>query len=484
MKLADVVNGPWAITPAMHSEIQGIYARHCRGDKIDLVALEARMGAPLPGPTKGYTVDSGVAIIPVDGVLAKRANLFTMISGGTSMQLLASDIQEALDDPSVTSIILNVDSPGGTVDGTQELANQILAARGQKPIIALADGMMCSAAYWIASAADQIFVSSDTALVGSIGVVAQHQDVSTQENQRGVKTTEITAGKYKRIASQYAPLSTEGLKSIQDQVDYTYSIFVNDVARNRGSTPETVIENMADGRTFLGQQAVQAGLVDGVATLAELVERASSGDFDKSAPGANGGRGAGALQAAEQNPLLNATGKPAATDADKPDSPIGAQKMDVSTLKAEHPAVAQALIDEGRAAGAAAECERIKAVEEQHMAGHDALIATLKFDGKTTGPQAAVQVLAAEKKKGGDRLAALRDDAGKASVKNAPMPEDDEDPDDEETKKAKKADKAGASINPHAVAAAAQEYQRQEARAGRKVSAAQAVYHVQQAAAK
>lgn len=268
MKLHDIATAPWAITPEMFGEVQAIYSRHLRGEKIDLNALEAKIGAPLPGATRGYDVDqNGVAVIPIDGVLSKRMNLLSQISGGTSMALLASDIQQALDDPLVSTIILNIDSPGGTVDGTQQLANMIFEARGTKPIIALADGTMASAAYWIGSAADEVYAASQTTTVGSIGVVATHKDVSGAEASAGVKTTEIAAGKYKRIASQYEPLTQEGRQTIQDAVDYTYSIFVNDVARNRGTTADTVLENMADGRMFQGQQAVDAGLVDGIATL-------------------------------------------------------------------------------------------------------------------------------------------------------------------------------------------------------------------------
>jgi len=495
MKLYDIVSAPWAITPEMFGEVQSIYARHMRGEKIDIKSLEAKLGGPLPGPTKGYDVVNGVAVIPVDGVLAKRMNLLTAISGGTSMQTLAEDFQDALDDPLVTSIILRVDSPGGTVDGTQELTNLIYNARGQKPIVALADGTMASAAYWIASAADQIFVSSDTAMVGSIGVVSTHTDVSGSEAQRGVKTTEIAAGKYKRIASSYAPLTPEGRQSIQDQVDYTYSIFVNDVARNRGVTAETVIENMADGRVFLGQQAVDAGLVDGVATLTELIQRAADGEFsdEKDDDPLAHANGAGARQATEEVPTQQAESAGDAPQANHQEE----KTMDVQKLKAEHPAVAEALINEGKALGATAERERIQGVEAQSMPGHEALIATLKFDGKTTGPEAAVQVLAAEKAKKNDRLEALRKDAQAAAVTHAAAPapgdedEEDDDPDAEDDSadddasaspsggKPKKKATIATLHDAHRVARLAQNYQAEQKANGITVSAAAAVAHIE-----
>lgn len=156
--------------------------------------------------------------------------------------------------------------------------------------------------------------------------------------------------------------------------------------------------------------------------------------------------------------------------------------MDVQKLKAEHPDVAEALINEGKQIGATAERERIQAVEAQAMPGHEALIATLKFDGKTSGPEAAVQVLAAEKAKKGDHLAALRADATAANVPHAAAgdkpddnQDDDEDEDDDEEAKAAAIQKAG---GPAAVAASAQQYQKKMRREGVKITTAQAVAHV------
>ena len=275
MKLLDILTAPWAIIPEKLIEIQNIYFTHLRGEKIDIKAIEAQIGKPLNNKKKTYQVIEGVAIISVEGVLAKRANLFMDISGGTSMQLLERDINVAMEDPDVKSLLFYIDSPGGTVDGTQELANHIHSLRGRKRMVSYAESLMGSAAYWIGSAADEIVMSGDTTQVGSIGVVATHIDVSKAEERIGVKTTEIVAGKYKRIASQYAPLSEEGKATIQDIVDHVYSIFVRDVAINRGMSEEKVLNDMADGRIFLGQKAINAGLVDRMETLDQTVGRLS-----------------------------------------------------------------------------------------------------------------------------------------------------------------------------------------------------------------
>ena len=266
MRLIDIINGQWAITAEMLDEIQAIYARHLRGEKIDLARLSAETGLAFDNHPQGYVVEDGVAVLPIDGVIAKRANLFTRISGGTSSELVGRDFQIALSDPAVQAIVLSVDSPGGTVDGTPDLADLIYQSRGQKPVLTHSDGMIASAAYWIGSAADAVYLSSEVAMAGSIGVVTKHVDVSAAEAKAGIKTTEIYAGRYKRIASQYEPLNDEGRAAMQKAVDYAYSVFVDAVARNRGATAEEVIANMADGRVFQGSQAVTAGLVDGVST--------------------------------------------------------------------------------------------------------------------------------------------------------------------------------------------------------------------------
>ena len=114
MKLLDIVTGPWAIQPAKLLEIQAIYATHLRGDKIDLEAVEKRLGRPLNNEPKGYEIRDGVAVLPVSGVLAKKMNLFSSISGGASYELVGRDFQQALNDPAVEAIALVIDSPGGT----------------------------------------------------------------------------------------------------------------------------------------------------------------------------------------------------------------------------------------------------------------------------------------------------------------------------------------------------------------------------------
>lgn len=386
MKLLDVLTAPWAIQPEKLLEIQAIYAAHVRGDKIDLAGVEARLGRPLANEHKGYDVVDGVAIVHAVGVSAKRANMFMQISGGVSTELLARDLREAAADEVAHSIVLRIDSPGGTVDGTQTLAQLVRAIRDVKPIVALAGGTMASAAYWYGSAASAVYIEDDTTQVGSIGVVATHVDVSAAESQRGVRTTEITAGRYKRIASQYAPLSEEGRATMQAHVDHLYSVFVNAVADHRGVSPDTVVRDMADGRVFIGSQAIQAGLVDGSRSLEQLIDQLNT---DRSSAAQRPARAALQTQASTQGATMPITRDQLAADA---------------------PDLLQALLQEG----ASAERQRIQDVQAQAMPGHDALIATMAFDGKTTGPMAAVAVLNAER--------AARANAAQQLANDAPNP--------------------------------------------------------------
>lgn len=407
MKILDVLSDtPWAIMPDKKVEIDSIYLAHTRREKIDLDAVEKRIGSPLNNQAKGYEVTKGVAILPVEGVIAKRMSLMTRISGGVSTSYLQTDFRQALADPSVKAIVLHIDSPGGAVDGTQELANLIFQSRGKKPVVALADGLMASAAYWIGAAADQIFVTSDTTQVGSIGVVATHVDVSKAEEQMGIKTTEITAGRFKRIASQYAPLSQEGRASIQDHVDTLYSVFLSDVAKFRGGTPEDVHERMADGRIFIGKAAIDAGLVDGVSTLSELIDRLASGEGPSKISPRRAGAAVVRADAEDLNAGDGASSDPANPNKEKnnmADTKVELTAEDVAPFVekaiAEARADFDAKADAFREEGAAAERARIQGCLDAALPGHEALARELAFDGKTTPGDAALKINAAEREK-------------------------------------------------------------------------------------
>ncbi len=388
MKLIDVINSPWAILPEKLQEISEIYCTHLRGDKIDIKGIEARLGEPLNNQTPEVEIDNGVAIVPINGVLGKRMNMVKRISGGTSMQIIENQLKAVMENQEVESIVLDIDSPGGTVDGTFELASFIHGLRGEKPIVALANGMMGSAAYWIGSAADKIYITGETTHVGSIGVIATHIDISKSNEKQGMVVTEITSGSAKAFGSENKPLSEEGRLTMQAHVDLLAGIFVDSVAKFRGLSKEHVLGVAGDGKVFIGHQAIEAGLVDGVSTLDGLINTMSPEV-----------EGESKLFLRSQNDMSKETLPVLTAEAIRSDYP--------DVYKSLHEASFQA----GLEAGKKQEMERIKAVEEQLIPGHEALIDGMKFDGKTTGPEAAAAVVRAEKNLLSSKAKELEEDA-------------------------------------------------------------------------
>ncbi|MGA0890876.1 MAG: S49 family peptidase [Burkholderiaceae bacterium] len=435
MTVLDVLNSPWAILPDRLEEIHAIYGARLRGEEPDLAAIEARIGKPLASEPQGYEVRDGAALVLLRGVLAQRMNLMSNISGGTSTELFARDVRQALEDPAVRSIIVMADTPGGAVAGTQSAADVVRSARGRKPIATFAEGMMASAGVWIGTAADQVILSDGSTQVGSIGVVATHTDVSKREEAMGIKTTEIVAGKYKRAASQYGPLTEIGRATIQEQVDYLYGLFVSDVAQNRGVNVDDVLNKMADGRMFIGQQAIDAGIADQITSLDVLI--------------------------AQLNDRANAQARTTITVRSVSSMTPTEQ---AAQWAAENPEAAAVLRAEGRIEGAQGERDRIAAVRAQSMPGHESLIEALAADGHTTGPEAAMAVVAAENALRKVQAQARQDEAP-APVAFAPAPEGLE----------VKAEAPAAEIDPQALASRAREIKADAAAKGRTLTDSQAV---------
>lgn len=259
-----VYGRPWAILPEKLTEIESFVAQWAAGrSSADYGAAESPRR---PQKTRG------VAVLPVFGTISQRANLVTNASGGTSTEQLRAQFRDALQSREVGTIVLQVDSPGGSVAGVPELAADIYAARGTKKIIAVADSLMASAAYWIGSAADEVVVTP-SGEVGSIGVVAVHREASVAEADAGIATTVIKAGKYKAEGNGSEPLSEPARLHIQDMVDSFYALFTRAVARHRETTVASVRDGYGEGRTVTATEAVRLGLADRVATFHEVLEK-------------------------------------------------------------------------------------------------------------------------------------------------------------------------------------------------------------------
>lgn len=426
MTLLDLITGLWAISPDRLRELQAIYATHMRGDKIDVAAIEARLGRPLANEQQDYSVEpGGVAVLRLRGVMAPKANLFMQVSGGISTQKATRQLEGAAADTRVKSIVLAIDSPGGSVLGTPEMAQAVRELAESKPIVTHSDGALSSAAYWAGSAANAVYLSGPTVEAGSIGVVMDR----AYNPGSSVKSESIVAGRYKRLAQHDAPLSDEARAVVQADVDYVYTLFVDAVAQHRGVTPNQVLEHMADGRVFRGQQAIDAGLVDGVSTLDALVESMATDPAKYStrrkavfAMAALTSAGAGAAPKDEPPPREKEKGMPP-EDHQAKANPV----LTRASFEQDHPALFAQMRAEFLTLGATQERERIQAVLAvgDGLPGHEALLSGLAYDGKTTAAEAGLAVLAAEKQARAAAAAAHKADAPPAAKPSAPAAEGD-----------------------------------------------------------
>jgi ClpP class serine protease len=307
---------------------------------------------------------SGVAQINIIGSLFRYANIFTRISGGASVEGIQSELDEAIDDPSVKSILLNIDSPGGQVSGISDLAQSI--RNSAKPVVAFIDDLGASAAYWLASAAHQV-VASDTSALGSIGVVATV--VQDKREIPGVKRFEFVSS---ISPKKRADLDTdEGKSQIQAVVDDLAAIFLGKVATYRNTSTDKVLSDFGQGGILIGGDAVSAGMADEVGTresvMAQLLKQAQPRSYSF---GANT-----AAKNPERNKLMD---NPVAADPKPAEEKIDTAKIAADARAAERTRIAGILN--------AADAE-----------GRDALARTLALETDLT-PEAALKVLAAAPK--------------------------------------------------------------------------------------
>jgi len=261
----------WAMHPQALQTVVSIIAERQAGITPTDLEIAERIGEKRQAATPS---SPGLAVINVEGPIMPKGNLLTEVSGATSIEGLQSEFRAALADPDVKAIVFNIDSPGGSAELVPELASEILAARGQKPIVASANTWAASAAYWIASACDEICVTP-SGEVGSIGVWTAHQDLSEAMKAQGVKTTLVSAGKYKVEGNPYEPLDPEAQAEMQRGVDAIYKSFLKAVAKGRGTTPATVRDGYGEGRMVMASEAVGEGLADRVETIDQTLARVS-----------------------------------------------------------------------------------------------------------------------------------------------------------------------------------------------------------------
>lgn len=272
--LQAVGSTPWSITPEKLQAILGYLELRTAGLAVTLPTKAQSEDAPLlrPMPGRAGQAPSYVAVLPVMGVLSHRMNMMNAMSGeGTSTEMLGKVLAQALSNTEVAAIVLDIDSPGGSLEGTPELAAALAAARESKPVYGIANSMAASAAYYLLAACTKAWMIP-SGQVGSIGVFAVHMDESAALEAEGVKPTVVSAGKYKAEGLPYVPLSDAAQAALQEKVDGFYQAMVKDIASYRGVAQKAVRDGFGEGRTVTAQAALAEGMVDAVGTMEQMMQ--------------------------------------------------------------------------------------------------------------------------------------------------------------------------------------------------------------------
>lgn len=249
--------------------------RHIDGTSFSGPDLHAELQIAEPREPRRESGKRTIQVVPIVGAISNRS-----MSMGTGALYTADRVKAAAADSRVDGIVLDIDSPGGTVMGVPELADAIYQARQQKPVKAVARGLMASAAYWAGAAADEV-VMTPSSEAGSIGVIALHEDWSQWLENEGVAVSEYAMGEFKTEGAPWKAMTEEGSEFLQARVAEIYDWFVGDVARFRGASVDAVRGGYGRGRVLGAEQAIAAGLADRVGTLegviAEMVEDGDDG---------------------------------------------------------------------------------------------------------------------------------------------------------------------------------------------------------------
>lgn len=345
--------------------------------------------------TRSVSIRDGTAIIPIHGPITARNTFFSLFAGGTSLETLAKDFQEALNNEEVKAILFDIDSPGGVAVGPFEMAEMIFSARSQKPIYSYIGRNGSSAAYWLASATEKIIVNP-SALVGSIGVVTTIP-VQEHPDSDGYKNIEIVSSN--AALKRPDPRTKEGLAEIRRELDGLESTFISSVAKYRSITSEIVKSDFGGGGVVIGSQAVNQNMADCLGTYEEVLANLNQ----KFSINSNN-----QIMSKNQTKEINA-------------DQILKSEINANYIKTQFPNVAEELANEssktiketafreGVESGAKNERDRILAIESACLPGHEELIQEAKKNSSITAEKLALQIIAAEKQKGSSYVASVKE---------------------------------------------------------------------------
>jgi signal peptide peptidase SppA len=277
--LSAVSNEYWALEPAYMARMSAVLQSWALGKSASpevMADVQAAQAARNERKKAGANVGGGIAVLPLYGVVTQRASAIDEVCGGVvSTDNFAQSFRDAMADDSVSGIIIDIDSPGGSVFGVSDLYDIIMSARGVKPVYGFVNSLCASAAYWLGAACSQLYAVQGS-MTGSIGVYTQHIDLSKALEMEGVSQEFISAGKYKVEGNSYGPLSDEARAFTQSQIDSYYAAFTQAVAKGRGQPIASVRDGMGQGRCLLPADALAANMIDGVDTFQGVVKRMKS----------------------------------------------------------------------------------------------------------------------------------------------------------------------------------------------------------------
>ncbi len=266
--------GLWAIEPLAAYAL----AEAIRRVDLNLHVQKAQEHPPkLQSSLEKYPARHGqsIAVIKIAGTMMKSASSM----GGASTVQIRRDIRMAVADPEVSGILLAIDSPGGSVSGTDDLANEVKAARRNKTVWAHIDDLGASAAYWVASQAEQVFANSPTALIGSIGTFMTVYDMSEAAAKGGIKAFHFATGPLKGAGAMGTQITEEQASNWQTLINESQTVFDAAVKRGRGMTDKQLAD-VRTGGVWTAENAQRLKLIDGIRSFGKTLEelsRASSG---------------------------------------------------------------------------------------------------------------------------------------------------------------------------------------------------------------
>lgn len=271
----------------------------------DVTSLDTQLTTDRVAATPAPEAETAgqIGVINISGGLVNRPMPGASGAGPVSYTALRDAFDELLEDDGVSAIVLRIESPGGMASGMFDLSDRIFAARGRKPIHALVDDYAYSAAYGIAAACDEIWVSR-TGGVGSVGVCAFHYDWSGNDAQIGLKVTPIYAGDQKIDFNPHFPMSEQAQARAQEDVDLTYALFVKSVAQYRGMDEAAVRDTQAG--VFFGERAVAAGMATRLGTWDDLIAHLGAPGVDAPAQAGDEGDGEGDPEMRARPPVARA----------------------------------------------------------------------------------------------------------------------------------------------------------------------------------